>query len=106
MNLVSKGRIAADPLLDRLERARRHAGARFAPAAGLSPGDQAAKLELVALITDIDALVRDLKAARGVVRTQLDALLAKTHAGDAYRRTAALRPASDGRRPAIQGSFR
>jgi hypothetical protein len=106
MKRVPKGRAAADPLLERLERARRHAGARFAPGPAPSPGDRAARLELAALITDIDALVRDLKAARGVVRAQLDALIAKTRAGDAYRRTAALRPAAGGRGPATQGLFR
>jgi hypothetical protein len=82
--------VATDPLLERLERALRHARRRFRSNERPLPQDGAAKLELAALITDFDALVRDLKVARASVRTQLDSVIAKTRAGDAYRRVAAL----------------
>lgn len=96
----------ADPLGDRLERAMRHATRRFGPGERPPPQDGAAKRELIALLTDLDALVRDLKAARAAVRTQLDARLADLRAGDAYRRAAALRSGGQTARAVNQGHIR
>ncbi len=96
----------ADPFGDRLERAIRHAQSRFGPGERPPPQDGAARRELVALLTDLDALIRDLKAGRASVRIELDAILAETRAGDAYRRTAALRTGGQTGRAANQGPVR
>ncbi len=81
----------ADPLLQALDRLLRRVREGRAHAAG-----PAARREAMVLSADLALLIQDLRAARLKVRVELDTLLAKSRAGDAYRRTAALRSPGGG----------
>lgn len=95
-----------DPLLERFERILRHARCRFGARDATPPQNGAAKRELAALITDLDALIRELKTTRSGIRAELDAALVKVRAGSAYRSAAALRPPASNSRAPQQGNFR
>jgi len=81
----------ADPLLKALDRLLRRAHEGRAHTA-----DPAARRDVMALSADLALLLQDLRAARLKVRAELDTHLAKSRAGDAYRRTGALRSPGGG----------